>query len=215
MARPNRNNPLALAVLICLYERPMHPYEVSTTLRQRQKHESIRLNYGSLYSVVESLQRRGLIVANGTERSGRLPERTIYALTNAGRVEMHDWLTALVSTPVKDYPQFEAALCLLPALAPSEVVELLKERAGRLELEIAQMGATRELVQKQGLPRLFWIEAEFHVLLREAELSYVRSLLGEIEDETLQGLAWWRAAHEHPGEITPSLSLFGEIQQRP
>ena len=48
-------NPLALAVLTCLYERPMHPYEMAQTLRTRAKHESIRLNYGSLYSVVESL----------------------------------------------------------------------------------------------------------------------------------------------------------------
>ena len=56
MASRNRNNPLALAVLICLSERPMHPYEVATTLRQRQKHESVRLNYGSLYAVVASLR---------------------------------------------------------------------------------------------------------------------------------------------------------------
>ena len=57
----NRSNALALAVLICLYERPMHPYEIATTLRQRNQHESVKLNYGSLYGVVESLKRRGLI----------------------------------------------------------------------------------------------------------------------------------------------------------
>ena len=34
----NRRNPLALAVLVCLAERPMHPYEVGTVLRQRAKH---------------------------------------------------------------------------------------------------------------------------------------------------------------------------------
>jgi len=62
----NRSNPLALAVLICLSERPMHPYEVATTLRQRQKHESVRLNYGSLYAVVASLEKRGLIVPQAT-----------------------------------------------------------------------------------------------------------------------------------------------------
>ena len=81
MARRNRSNPLALAVLICLCERPMHPYEVATTLRQRQKHESVRLNYGSLYAVVASLEKRGLIAPRGRERSGRLPERTVYCLT--------------------------------------------------------------------------------------------------------------------------------------
>ena len=65
MPRRKVSNPLALAVLACLAERPMHPYEMSTTMRERGKHESIKLNYGSLYSVVESLQKHGLTVATG------------------------------------------------------------------------------------------------------------------------------------------------------
>ncbi|MGA3215870.1 MAG: PadR family transcriptional regulator [Acidimicrobiales bacterium] len=201
MARPNRSNSLALAVLICLYERPMHPYEVSTTLRQRQKHESVRLNYGSLYAVVASLEKRGMIAAKGTERSGRLPERTVYELTDAGRIEMHDWLTELVSTPVNDYPGFEAALTFLPALPPDDVVELLNERAGRLEFELAQIASSRELIEKRGLPRLFWVELEFHKVLREAELGYILELVREIETGTLDGLKWWRDMHENPGEV--------------
>ncbi|MGA3352963.1 MAG: PadR family transcriptional regulator [Acidimicrobiales bacterium] len=214
MARPHRNNPLALAVLICLYERPMHPYEVATTLRQRQKHESIRLNYGSLYSVVESLERRRLIAAKGTERSGRLPERTIYELTDTGRVEMHDWLTELVSTPVKDYPEFEAALSFLPALSPGDVVELLKERAQHLEFQLAQMRSAREIVEKRGLPRLFWLEAEFHKVLSEAELGYVRDLIGDVESGTLDGLEWWREMHEQRGEVVLPPSLLEEASSQ-
>src|SRR5690242_11005973 len=61
MTRRRVSNPLALAVLACLTERPMHPYEISTTLRTRGKEKSIKLNYGSLYAVVESLQKHGLI----------------------------------------------------------------------------------------------------------------------------------------------------------
>ena len=195
MAARNRSNPLALAVLICLYERPMHPYEVATTLRQRNKHESVRLNYGSLYAVVASLEKRGLIAPQATRRAGRLPERTVYDLTEAGRIETHDWLTDLISTPVKDYPAFEAALSFLPALPPDDVVELLKERAQRLEFELAQAHASRELIEKQRLPRLFWVEDEFRTVLREAELGYVRQLIGEIESGNLDGLEWWRAIH--------------------
>src|SRR5271157_2962751 len=63
MPRWSRSNPLALAVLVCLYERPMHPYEVAQTLRQRAKQESVRLNYGSLYAVVESLEMKGFMKA--------------------------------------------------------------------------------------------------------------------------------------------------------
>jgi DNA-binding PadR family transcriptional regulator len=192
-----RSNPLALAVLICLYERPMHPYEVATTLRRRRKHESVRLNYGSLYAVVESLERRGLITPQQHVRAGRLPQRTIYQLTDAGKVEMHDWLADLVSTPSKDYPSFEAALCFLPALPPAEVADLLRERVSRLEAEIAQHHAVRELVEKQGAPRVVWVEAEFRLALREAELAYARSLAADIEAGSLDGVDWWRAVHDN------------------
>src|SRR5271170_4384245 len=113
MTRRKVGNPLALAVLACLFERPMHPYEMAGTLRERHKDESIKLNYGSLYSVVESLQRHELIEAQETERKGRRPERTVYAITNAGALELTDWLSELLSTPVKEYRQFEAALSLL------------------------------------------------------------------------------------------------------
>ena len=200
MGPRNRSNPLALAVLISLYERPMHPYEVATTLRQRNKHESVRLNYGSLYAVVESLERRGLIAPLETARAGRLPERTVYALTDAGRVETHDWLTELIATPVNDYPSFEAALSFLAALPPADVVVLLHERAQRLEFEMAQHHAARELVEKQGLPRLFWVESEFRAVLREAELDYVHRLIAEIESGSLGGIDWWTAIHGEGAE---------------
>lgn len=200
MAARNRSNPLALAVLITLYERPMHPYEVATTLRQRNKHESVRLNYGSLYAVVDSLERRGLIAPQATARAGRLPERTVYQLTEAGRVETHDWLTDLIATPVKEYPAFEAALSFLPALPPADVVGLLAERAVRLESEIVATRSTLELAATQGLPRLFSIEGEFRTVLRQAELDFVRQLIDDIETGALGGVAWWRAVHDNNGE---------------
>src|SRR5215216_5637587 len=108
------SNPLALAVLSLLIERPMHPYEMSSTMRERVKEESIKLNYGSLYSVVDSLLRHGLIEVQETVREGRRPERTVYAVTDLGRTEFVDWLSELVAVPVKEFTQFEAALSLLP-----------------------------------------------------------------------------------------------------
>jgi DNA-binding PadR family transcriptional regulator len=201
----SRSNPLALAVLICLSERPMHPYEVATTLRSRQKHDSVRLNYGSLYAVVESLDKRGLIEAQETRREGRLPERTVYRITEAGLVEVHDWLTELISTPVHEYPAFEAALSFLPALPPDQVVTLLRERAVRLELGLAKDAATLELAHKAGLPRLMFVEHQYETVLAEAELAYVKTLIRDIETGALEGLAWWREIHERPDEEPAAL----------
>jgi DNA-binding PadR family transcriptional regulator len=199
----NRSNPLALAVMVCLHERPMHPYEVATTLRQRAKHHSVKLNFGSLYAVVDSLGRRGLIEAKETERTGRLPERTIYQLTDAGRIEVNDWLADLISTPTTEYPQFVAALSFLPALPPDHVVELLKERYRHLVVEEAQASATRDLVEKHGLPRLLWVEEEYRVRMRETEMQYVRELVRDIESGALEGTEWWREIHERGFDAAP------------
>src|SRR5882724_13389368 len=96
-ARPA--NPLALAVLALLFERPMHPYEMAATLKERHKEESIKLRYGSLYTVIEMLLARGLIAAKETSREGKRPERTVYVLTQAGLDELQDWMRELLRNP--------------------------------------------------------------------------------------------------------------------
>ena len=53
---------------------------------------SIKFNHGSLYMVVGQLARAGFITEQETSRDGQRPERTVYALTEAGRGELRDWL---------------------------------------------------------------------------------------------------------------------------
>ncbi len=86
MSKRKVSNPLALAILACLAERPMYPYEITATLRERGKEGSIRLNYGSLYAVIKSLERHGFVAVQQAERNGNRPERTVYAITGPGRV---------------------------------------------------------------------------------------------------------------------------------
>jgi DNA-binding PadR family transcriptional regulator len=193
VAARTRSNPLALAVLACLYERPMHPYEVAQTLRSRAKHESIRLNYGSLYSVVEGLEARGLIHARETVRQGRRPERTIYELTDTGARELVDWLSEMLASPTKEYLQFEAALSCLPVLPPDDAVTLLTQRTRALEVKLAQHRGLQRMVEDRGLPRLFLLEEEYMAHLLEAELHWVRLVIKDIESGALDGLEQWRS----------------------
>ena len=195
------SNPLALAVMALLYERPMHAYEMVSLMKERGKHESVRLKYSSLYSVVGALEREGLISRRETVREGRRPERTIYELTEAGRIEFLSWLRELLGEPMKEYTQFAAGLSFLPALPPTETVNLLQERVRRLEKEVGEMKSEMEEVSEQGLPRLFLVEHEHELVLKEAELEWVRGLVREIEAGTLGGMREWESFHPvHPTE---------------
>jgi DNA-binding PadR family transcriptional regulator len=195
MARKRRSNPLALAVLVLLFERPMHPYELATTLKQRHKQDSIKIRFGSLYTVIDALVADGLIVPRETVREGRRPERTVYELTPAGQAEMHDWLRALIGEPEKEYTHFEAGLCLLAALPPGEAIELLKRREAKLAKDHRESRAGLDGVVAMGLPPLFVVEAEYRLCRMEAERRFVQTLLLRIEDEGWATSVVWNALH--------------------
>ena len=206
-----RSNPLALAVLALVFERPMHPYEMAATLKHRRKHESIKLRYGTLYTVIDLLVTRGLIRPKETSRGGNRPERTIYALTPAGRDLLRDWMHELVAQPAKEFPQFEAALCLLPVLPPDEAVALLRERELKLRDKIAQLEAELEQLGEKTLaevaepsqelpapllgqkfPPLFVIENEYRLALLKAERQFVHEMVRRIVEEGWGPVGLWR-----------------------
>jgi DNA-binding PadR family transcriptional regulator len=202
------SNPLALAVLALLFERPMHPYEMAATLKGRNKGESIKIRYGSLYTVIELLLKRGLIAVKGTSREGRRPERTVYVLTPSGGDELHAWMQDLLRNPINEYTQFEAGLSLLPVMPPEEAVVLLRHRAlslsaavARLEAQLSELAQydvpvapaelPHALVGKK-FPALFVVESEFKLALLKAERAFVNELIRRISEEGWGPLDLWR-----------------------
>ncbi|HEY1830944.1 MAG TPA: PadR family transcriptional regulator [Acidimicrobiales bacterium] len=195
MPRQARSNPLALAVLVTLYEKPAHPYQVAQTLRERAKQESVRLNYGSLYAVVESLEKRGLIRAIESVREGKRPERTVYEITNEGSTEMIDWLTELLAVPAKEYPAFMAGLSFIGALTPEDAIGALRLRAEAISYKLAQLRGGIKTAQQVGLPRLFALESEFEENQMANELHFVNALVKELDAGDFDGMDMWRAFH--------------------
>lgn len=210
-ARPN--NPLALVVLALLFERPMHPYEMGSTLKKRRKEDSIKLRYGSLYTVIEQLMSRGLIAPEEPSREGKRPERTVYTLTPLGLDMLRDWMRELLREPVKEYPQFEAGLCLLPVLPPEETVSLLRQRMLHLASSVSQMETHIAELSRQDVdalmpgnevppflkgrkfPALFSIEDEYRLAMNRAELEFVSDLVCRIEQEGWGPVDLWRSAN--------------------
>ena len=206
------SNLLALSLLNLLVERPMYPYEMAATLRQRGKDESIKINWGSLYTVVQNLEKYGFIEAVDVAREGRQPERTTYQITDAGREELKDWVRELISEPEREYTRFEAALGECAVLPPNELAGLLQRRLDTLEATIAQHQAGLDELVTQ-VPRLFLVESEYHLALRRAEAEWVRGLLKEFTDGTFPGIKAWQHFHdtgERPDEVQVLADMPGE-----
>lgn len=197
MAKRKVSNTLALAVLGLLQEQSMHPYEMTSILRERHKDSSFKVNSGSLYDTVEALARHGWIEPVETAREGRRPERTMYAPTELGQGEFVRWIDELIRTPVAEYPKFMAAVSYLGALGPDRAAEALTERAAHLGRRIEETGAIlADTVGSGRVPRLFMIETECALHAWEAELAWTRRTVDEIREGTL---CWPRADRTEQG----------------
>jgi DNA-binding PadR family transcriptional regulator len=191
-------NLLALAVLSYLTQRPMHPYELGRTLRDNDDARSVNYNHGSLYMVVRQLTKAGFITPLETHREGQRPERTVYALTDAGRHELRDWLRELIAEPKHEYPHFVTALSLIGALPPSQALPLLRQRLDRLAEHRAQIRALIDRTLATGVPQLFLVEEDYRLALLEAESSFVQRLIDRITDPATGWSRMWAAAHGEP-----------------
>jgi DNA-binding PadR family transcriptional regulator len=202
-------NLLALSLLSLLAQKPMYPYEMAQTLRARGKEKNFKVSWGSLYTVVENLERHGLIQAALMDREGRQPERTTYELTELGLAELRDWLSELLSVPEDERGGFVTALSEAGILPPDRVIELLTTRLETLDKGNDALRADLRSWTER-LPRVLLVESEYQLAMRVAQAEWVRGLLREIVAGTISGMDAWRHIHE-TGEMPPE---FVELDER-
>jgi len=205
-------NLLALSLLSLLAQQPMYPYEMAQTLRARGKDKNFKINWGSLYTVVNNLEKYGFIEEAGTVREGRQPERTTYQITAQGLAELRDWLGELLSIPEDENGPFVTALSEGGMLPPDEVISLLTTRLATLDKDNAAHQADIKLWTER-LPRILLLETEYQLAMRLAQAKWVRGVLKEMVEGTIDGMETWRQIHE-TGEIPPEMKELDDLAKR-
>jgi DNA-binding PadR family transcriptional regulator len=208
-------NVLGLAVLSYLTQGPMHPYELSRTMRANGDERSVKFTHGSVYMVIEQLERAGFVAEHGTSREGQRPERTVYTLTEAGRGELRSWMRDLVAEPRKEFPHFVTALSLIGALPPAEAVGLLTERLGGLATLRAEARAVIDRATADGVHPLFLVEEEYRIAQLDADDAFTRGFIARITDPEQGWATAWQAFHDardagHPSHPSTESTSGGD-----
>lgn len=196
--------PLGVVVLGLLRERDMHPYQMLRLMQQRRDDRLVGCSRGTLYHTVARLERHGLVEEVGVDRDGNRPERTTYAVTDAGRAAADDWVRARLPR-IDGILEFRVALGEAHDLPRAEVASLLSERrtalsAYRDELRAGLAGAASRQVPAQFLVEL---DREEHVLA--ADLAWLDGFLTRLADPDIP----W-GVHEVPVATMARLAAFRE-----
>jgi DNA-binding PadR family transcriptional regulator len=172
--------PLTLAVLSLLRERPRHPYEMQALVRERHVDEVVKLRGGSLYDAIRRLADAGLIGLVDTERAGARPERTVYAITEAGVGMVDELIRDYLRTPAQEHPVFVTALAHILNVDAGTAAGLLRERLRAIQATYDEIAAQLS-VRPPDMPRVVILEVEYAQMLRAAELAWLRAVVADID----------------------------------
>lgn len=177
----------------------MHPYRMQRLIKERGKDQVINVQQrASLYQVIDQLLRAGLIIVAETAREEGYPERTVYKLTDKGHHTAITWLREMLSTPAQEFPEFPAAVSLLPILTTEDALQQFERREATLS---DKMAAIDEELQTYAasLPRLFLLEAEYMREVLKSELKWVRSIIADLRSGELSWNQEWLQPFSPPG----------------
>lgn len=188
--------PLALAVMELLHEKPMHPYEIAQLMRERQIDRRVKVKAGSLYHTVDRLQAQEFIEVVDTQREGRRPERTVYAMTAAGRDALDDRAKEILGTVAEEYPEFPCGLGVLDDIAREDAVARLKKRALTLAASAAADKVVEADLRDREVPEIYWLDLRYAIARTNFELAWTTELIGDIESGRLR---WQREQAQQDG----------------
>jgi DNA-binding PadR family transcriptional regulator len=164
---------------------PSHGHQIRRVADLTDVAEWGGVSVGALYRELRAMERDGLVEATRTEKVGNRPERTVYAITDEGRLE----LVALREQAIKPSlasgpdPLGVALLFAADGLDRAELRRTLRARRDMLAIWVAEVSAQREdLIAKGHLDVLAAAVMRRGILHMEAEISWHDEL-----DATLAG----------------------------
>ena len=177
----DRLTPLGLMVLALLAEGDMHPYEMIRLLRMRRDDRLVAITNGTMYHTVARLERAGLLAEVGVDRDGRRPERTTYAVTDAGAAAVTEWVRR--ELPRVDRPaEFRVALAEAHNLDREEVVALLRRHRHALAASRSALGDGHATACAKGVPEQYLLEVDRDLTLLSAQLGWLDDVLERLAD---------------------------------
>lgn len=106
-----------LIVLGMLKKAPMSAYDIQKLVDYRNISKWVKISTPSIYKKTLQLEEKGFIKGD-IVKEGKMPEKVIYSLTEAGEREFERLMTEIAGKPIHIFLDFNAVIVNLDSLSP-------------------------------------------------------------------------------------------------
>jgi DNA-binding PadR family transcriptional regulator len=194
-----------LMVLGLLSERgPMHGHQIRRTSELTNAETWGGITAGALYGELRRLATDGLIRAVRTEQVGRHPTRTVYEITEEGRLELTIQREAALDQIPVGPDAVTVVLLFASGAGLGDLRQRLSERRAKVVAQLEAMRAERRRLQEQGILGILEVGAfrrgEYRL---EAELIWQSEFDRQLSDaERGAALRVVPGLHPTPGQAS-------------
>ena len=104
-----------LIVLGMLKKESLSAYDIQKMVEYRNISKWVKISTPSIYKKVIQLEEKGLISSH-TEKNGKMPEKAVYTLTDAGKEEFENLMLEISCKPINIFLDFNAVIVNLESM---------------------------------------------------------------------------------------------------
>ncbi len=113
-----------LIVLGMLKRESLSAYDIQKLVEYRNISKWVKISTPSIYKKVIQLEEKGLITSR-TEKEGKMPEKAVYSLTDAGNEEFEKLMLEISCKPINIFLDFNAVIVNLESMTQERQRECL------------------------------------------------------------------------------------------
>lgn len=165
-----------LIVLGMLKDQPLSAYDIQKKVEYRNISRWVKISTPSIYKKVLQLQEKGYLVGN-TVKEGKMPEKEVYSLTEAGKQEFEHLMFEIAAQPIRIFLDFNAVIVNMDKLTPESKARCLSEiENGIRELKAYQEENLNAKEGKADIPQAGLAVLQQQYILTQAIETWLASL---------------------------------------
>ena len=140
-----------LIVLGMLKKEPMSAYDIQKLVEYRNISKWVKISTPSIYKKTVQLEKKGF-VKGSIVKEGKMPEKVIYSLTDAGQEEFEKLMLEIAAKPIRFFLDFNAVIVNLDSLSSENrklCIDSIEENIKELKSYLEQ-----NIHEKENLPEI-------------------------------------------------------------
>ncbi|BCN29478.1 PadR family transcriptional regulator [Anaeromicropila herbilytica] len=183
-----------LILLGLVYEQSRSAYEMQKHIDYRNLSSWVKISTPSIYKNVKKLEEKGYLIGESV-RDSKMPERTIYAITEGGKDYFHQLMRKAACSNVNILFEFNAVVANLNKLEKNEAIQLIHDIKTQICVSYEQMQQMQK--QRESIPLVGRTIIEQQLKVLESLKNWVNSFekeftlvgsakTGEIDDSSIE-----------------------------